>query len=186
MFYKKQLVLASFQLRQEFSCQVAVSLLNRLHQRLHLYGPQPLIRFPRQTVVNLGTEFPYLFGPELTTWFYHVQPEERIQKEQHKTPKAIFSQELSVQVQEDKKNSNFLLSFVSQEISIYSFPPFSPKIFFLHNGDPAFQSVNCKPVSQQSTRMTLSTKMLGQNLTTSLRFYIEKWHLRWPIPTQVF
>lgn len=129
MFYKKQLVLASFQLRQEISCQVAVSLLNKLHQSLHLYGPQPLTQFPRQTVVNLGTDFPYLFGPKLTTWFYHVQPEDRIQKEQQKTPKAIFSQELSVQVQEDRKKSNFLLSFISQEISVSNFSPLSPKIF---------------------------------------------------------
>lgn len=50
----------------------------------------------------------------------------------------------------------------------------SLETFFLHNGYSALQSVNCKPVSEQRINMTLSTKMFGQNLITSLRFYALK------------
>lgn len=181
MFYKKQLVLASFQLRQGISCQVAVSLLNRLHQSVHLYGPQPLIHFPRQ---NLGTDF-----PQLTTWFYHVQLKTGSWKSSTKHPKPISHKNYLFTHKTKKKKAIFCFHLSHRK---FQYLPFlhshqkSLEIFFLHKGDSAIQSVNCKPVSQQSINMTLPTKMLGQKLKTSLRFYIENWHLRWSMLTQVF
>lgn len=106
-----------------------------------------------------------------------------------KHPKLLPQKNLLFKIRKTEKDSIFLLLFVSQEISVSSFPPDPHQkpldILFLKNGDSVFQSFDCKSTSQQGPSMILSTKMVGQNLKTALRFCIESWHLRSSILAQV-
>lgn len=65
VFYKKRLVLASFQLTQEFSSQVPVSLPNRPPRVWVCMVHSPEFSFPRWIVVNLEQTFPIHLAP---TW----------------------------------------------------------------------------------------------------------------------